>query len=107
MRHLIKINVNGRDYEVAVRPGTTVLDLLRNELLLLQCTQRAHYGVVLHAARDTVVAGMQHAVDGYIQRLSGIAGKYDAQGIIDPEDLGKGLAAINDDATGLYGEPVT
>ncbi len=34
MKHLIKIDVNGRDYEVAVKPGTTLLDLLRDELRL-------------------------------------------------------------------------
>ena len=34
MKHLIKINVNDDDYEVAVRPGTTLLDLLREELRL-------------------------------------------------------------------------
>ena len=34
MKHLIKINVNGNDHELAVRPGTTLLDLLRDELNL-------------------------------------------------------------------------
>ena len=34
MKKLIKLNVNGNDYEVAVRPGTTLLDLLREELRL-------------------------------------------------------------------------
>lgn len=34
MKQLININVNGTDYEVAVRPGTTLLDLLREELHL-------------------------------------------------------------------------
>jgi len=34
MKHIIKINVNGNDYELAVRPGTTLLDLLREDLLL-------------------------------------------------------------------------
>lgn len=34
MKQLIKINVNNTDYEVAVNPGTTLLDLLRNELKL-------------------------------------------------------------------------
>ena len=32
MKKLIKLNVNGNNYEVAVRPGTTLLDLLREEL---------------------------------------------------------------------------
>ncbi|MFH1321242.1 MAG: molybdopterin cofactor-binding domain-containing protein [Bacteroidota bacterium] len=32
MKHLIKINVNGNDHELAVRPGTTLLDVLREEL---------------------------------------------------------------------------
>ena len=34
MKHLIKINVNGTDYELAVKPSTTLLDLLRDQLLL-------------------------------------------------------------------------
>lgn len=34
MKKLIKIVVNGNDYEVAVRPGITLLDLLREELRL-------------------------------------------------------------------------
>jgi hypothetical protein len=32
MKQLIKINVNGDEYEVAVRATTTLLDLLREEL---------------------------------------------------------------------------
>ena len=34
MKHLIKINVNGTDYELAVKPSTTLLDLIRDQLLL-------------------------------------------------------------------------
>lgn len=34
MKKLINLVVNGNDYEVAVRPGTTLLDLLREELRL-------------------------------------------------------------------------
>jgi len=34
MKQIININVNGDDYEVAVRPGTILLDLLRDELRL-------------------------------------------------------------------------
>ncbi len=34
MKQLVKINVNGTDYEVAVRTGATLLDLLRDELRL-------------------------------------------------------------------------
>jgi len=34
MKHLITLKVNGREYEVAVKPGTTLLDLLREELRL-------------------------------------------------------------------------
>jgi 4-hydroxybenzoyl-CoA reductase alpha subunit len=34
MKQLININVNGTDYETAVKPGTTLLDLLREELRL-------------------------------------------------------------------------
>ncbi len=34
MKHLIKINVNGNEYESAVRAGTTLLNLLRDELHL-------------------------------------------------------------------------
>ena len=34
MKQIININVNGTDYEVAVKPGTTLLDLLREELRL-------------------------------------------------------------------------
>ena len=34
MKHIININVNGDDYEVAVKPGTTLLDLLRDDLHL-------------------------------------------------------------------------
>ena len=34
MKHLIKIKVNGNDYELAVRPGTTLLDLLREDINL-------------------------------------------------------------------------
>lgn len=34
MKHLININVNGTPYEVAVNPGMTILDLLREELRL-------------------------------------------------------------------------
>ncbi len=34
MKHLLKLSVNGDDYEVAVRSGTTLLDLLRDELNL-------------------------------------------------------------------------
>jgi 4-hydroxybenzoyl-CoA reductase subunit alpha len=34
MKHLIKINVNGIDYELAVKPSTTLLDLLRDQLIL-------------------------------------------------------------------------
>ncbi|MCW8809984.1 MAG: molybdopterin-dependent oxidoreductase, partial [Ignavibacteriaceae bacterium] len=34
MKLLIKINVNGTEYELAVKPSTTLLDLLRNQLLL-------------------------------------------------------------------------
>ena len=34
MKHIININVNGDDHEVAVRPGTTLLDLLRDDLHL-------------------------------------------------------------------------
>ena len=34
MKQLIKINVNGDDYEVAVKATTTLLDLLREELKL-------------------------------------------------------------------------
>ena len=32
MKQIININVNGTDYETAVRPGATLLDLLRDEL---------------------------------------------------------------------------
>jgi len=34
MKHLININVNGDNYELAVKPGTTLLDLLREDLKL-------------------------------------------------------------------------
>ena len=34
MKNIVKVNVNGTDYEVAVRPGTTLLDLLREEIKL-------------------------------------------------------------------------
>ncbi len=34
MKQLIKINVNGTDYEVAVNPNTTLLDLIRDQLRL-------------------------------------------------------------------------
>ena len=34
MKHLIKLNVNGTSYELAVKPSTTLLDLLRDQLLL-------------------------------------------------------------------------
>lgn len=34
MKHLIKINVNGTDYELAVNPGLTLLDMLREDLRL-------------------------------------------------------------------------
>ncbi|MBI5323830.1 MAG: molybdopterin-dependent oxidoreductase [Ignavibacteriae bacterium] len=34
MKQLININVNGQDYEVAVKPNTTLLDLIREELRL-------------------------------------------------------------------------
>ena len=32
MKHLLKLNVNGNDYDVAVHAGTTLADLLREEL---------------------------------------------------------------------------
>jgi len=35
LKHLIKINVNGNGYEVAVKPGATLLNLLRDELHLV------------------------------------------------------------------------
>lgn len=56
---------------------------------------------MLHAGSDAVVAGLQHTVDGQIQRLGGVSAKHKAQGIIDPEKLGKGLAGLIDDAAGL------
>ena len=34
MKHLLKLNVNGNDYDVAVHAGTTLADLLREELKL-------------------------------------------------------------------------
>ncbi|MBU0764436.1 MAG: molybdopterin-dependent oxidoreductase [Bacteroidetes bacterium] len=34
MKRIININVNGNNYEVAVKPGTTLLDLIREELKL-------------------------------------------------------------------------
>jgi len=34
MKHLIKIKVNGADYELAVKPNNTLLDLLRDQLRL-------------------------------------------------------------------------
>ena len=34
MKHLINIKVNGNDYEVAVKPNTTLVDMLRNDLRL-------------------------------------------------------------------------
>jgi len=34
MKHIVKINVNDVDHEVAVKPGTTLLDLLREDLNL-------------------------------------------------------------------------
>lgn len=34
MKQLINININGLDYEVAVKPTTTLIDLLRDELKL-------------------------------------------------------------------------
>ena len=34
MKHLIKINVNGTSYELAVKPSTTLLDLLRDQIRL-------------------------------------------------------------------------
>jgi len=34
MKHIVKITVNGDDYEAAVKPGATLLDLLREELRL-------------------------------------------------------------------------
>jgi len=34
LKQLIKINVNGTDYEVAVNPNTTLLDLIRDQLRL-------------------------------------------------------------------------
>jgi len=34
MKHLIKIDVNGTSFELAAKPNTTLLDLLRDQLLL-------------------------------------------------------------------------
>ena len=34
MKHIININVNGDDREVAVRSGATLLDVLRDDLRL-------------------------------------------------------------------------
>lgn len=34
MKHIINIKVNGSDYEVAVKPNTTLIDLIRTELRL-------------------------------------------------------------------------
>nr|MBC8343227.1 molybdopterin-dependent oxidoreductase [Bacteroidota bacterium] len=34
MKHIIKIEINGNHYELAVKPGITLLDLLRDELKL-------------------------------------------------------------------------
>ena len=35
MKHLISIDVNGRSYEVAVKPAMTLLNMLREELRLI------------------------------------------------------------------------
>ena len=32
MKHIVNLTVNGNSYELAVNPGTTLLDLLRDEL---------------------------------------------------------------------------
>ena len=34
MKQLIKLNVNGTDQELAVRPGSTLLDVIRDQLFL-------------------------------------------------------------------------
>ena len=34
MKQIINIKVNGNDYEVAIKPNTTLIDLLRNDLKL-------------------------------------------------------------------------
>jgi len=44
MKQIIKINVNETDYEVAVRPGTTLLDLLRDQLNLTGTKQGCGLG---------------------------------------------------------------
>ena len=34
MKHLINLNVNGTEYELAVKPGTSLLNLLREQCML-------------------------------------------------------------------------
>ncbi len=44
MKQIIKINVNGTEYEEAVRPGTTLLDFLREELNLTGTKKACGHG---------------------------------------------------------------
>ncbi len=44
MKQIVKINVNGTDYEVATRSGATLLDLLRDELKLTGTKRGCDHG---------------------------------------------------------------
>ena len=44
MKHLVKINVNGTNYEVAVKAGATLLDVIREELKLTGTKRGCDHG---------------------------------------------------------------
>ncbi|MDA3842912.1 MAG: molybdopterin-dependent oxidoreductase, partial [Candidatus Kapabacteria bacterium] len=44
MKQIIKININNRDYELAIKPNTTLLDLLRDQLRLTGTKRGCDHG---------------------------------------------------------------
>ncbi|TAL68132.1 MAG: 2Fe-2S iron-sulfur cluster binding domain-containing protein [Bacteroidetes bacterium] len=80
MKQIININVNGTDYEVAVKPGTTLLDLLREELRMTGTKKGCEQGdcgactVIMNgkAVNSCLVLALE--VDGKnIQTIEGLA----------------------------------
>ncbi len=80
MKQIIKINVNGTEYEEAVRPGTTLLDFLRDELNLTGTKKACGHGdcgactVILdgRAVNSCLVLALE-ADGGLVETIEGLA----------------------------------
>jgi hypothetical protein len=73
---------------------------------LFEGAQGAHHGIVLHAGRDDVVAGLQQAEDRDVQGLRRVFRQHDAEGIADAEQAGQDFPGREDLPGRRDGQPM-